>query len=200
MRGGPPMNGARERERSLSAIAQVAASEGPCARRGLRRPLAIIARRVRPSVAIDVRFHVRPSRRALLAIAGIAAAVAVALSLYEVAPEIAKRKPLAAPELAKELVALVRPGPVVYFPGPDGSIQGLDADLLRLYAAERKLTLRFVAIDNVADLLAALGSGDAHLGAGGLLRSATDGHRDAPVPAAAPEGPTNPDAPSPATI
>jgi membrane-bound lytic murein transglycosylase F len=143
---------------------------------------------------------VRSSRRALLAIAGIAAAIAVALSFYEVAPEIAKRKPLAAPERAKELVALVRPGPVVYFPGPDGSIQGLDADLLRLYAAERKLALRFVAIDNVADLLAALGGGDAHLGAGGLLRSATDGQRDASVPAAAPAEPAKPDAPSPATI
>ncbi len=133
----------------------------------------------------------RPSRRALLAIAAIAAAVAVALSLYKVAPEIAKRVPLAAPERAKQLVALVRPGPVVYFPGPDGSIQGLDADLLRLYAAERKLPLRFVAIDNVADLLAALGSGEGHLGAGGLLRSVGDAP-EAAVAATPPGDPAKP--------
>ena len=116
----------------------------------------------------------RPSRRAILVAACIAAAAAVALALIEVAPEIAPRLRLAAPEHAKELVALVRPGPVVYFPGADGRIEGLDADLLRLYAAERKLPLRFVAIDNAAELLAALGSGDAHVGAGGLLQPQKD--------------------------
>src|SRR4029453_13957767 len=51
----------------------------------------------------------------------------------------------------------------------DGRIEGLDADLLRLYAAERKLVLRFVAIATAAELEAALASGDAHLGAGGLF-------------------------------
>ena len=58
---------------------------------------------------------------------------------------------------------------MVYFPGVDGRIEGLDADLLRLYAAERKLTLRFVAIATAAELETALGNGEAHLGVGGLI-------------------------------
>ena len=32
------------------------------------------------------------------------------------------------PEEAQELVVLIRPGPVIYFPGPDGTIIGFDAD------------------------------------------------------------------------
>jgi membrane-bound lytic murein transglycosylase F len=114
---------------------------------------------------------VRPPRRAFIVAAGIAAAVAVAAALMpiEVPPQIAKHLRLAAPERAKELVVLVRPGPVVYFPGVDGTIEGLDADLLRLYAAERKLALRFVAIATAAELEAALANGDAHVGAGGLF-------------------------------
>ena len=132
----------------------------------------------------------RPSRRAFLVAAGIAAVAAVALSLYEVAPDIAPRLrlPLAAPEHAKEIVALVRPGPVVYFPGPDGRIEGLDADLLRLYAAERKLPLRFVAMSTTADVLAALGGGDAHLAAGGLLRADAGAGPASPGASAPPSG------------
>ena len=132
----------------------------------------------------------RPSRRAFLVAAGIAAVAAVALSLYEVTPEITPRLrlPLAAPEHAKEIVALVRPGPVVYFPGPDGRIEGLDADLLRLYAAERKLPLRFVAMSTTADVLAALGGGDAHLAAGGLLRADAGAGPASPVVSTPPSG------------
>ena len=134
----------------------------------------------------------RPLRRAVLLAAGITAVAAVVVSLYEVAPEIAPRRPLAAPQRAKEIVALVRPGPVVYFPGPDGRIEGLDADLLRLYAAEHKLPLRFVAIDSAADLLAALGSGDAHLGAGGLLRPDAEARPDAALASPASTAPPPP--------
>ena len=114
----------------------------------------------------------RPLLRAFAVAAGIAAVVGAGAALLrtgEIPPEIARRLPLRAPEHAKELVALVRPGPVVYFPGVDGNIQGLDADLLRLYAAERKLALRFVAVATAADLEAALARGEAHVGAGGLF-------------------------------
>ena len=40
---------------------------------------------------------------------------------------------------------MIRPGPVVYFPGPDGVLSGFDADLARLFAAEKNIPLRFVA-------------------------------------------------------
>jgi membrane-bound lytic murein transglycosylase F len=149
--------------------------------------IVIIVRRSNHDfAAIDLPSNVRPPRRAFVVAAGIAAALAAAAALtrIEVPPEIAKRLPVAAPERAKELVVLVRPGPVVYFPGVDGRIEGLDADLLRLYAAERKLALRFVAIATAAELEAALASGDAHLGAGGLFE------RPAGLSAAATSPPT----------
>ncbi len=142
----------------------------------------------------------RPSRRAILVAACIAAAAAAALALIEVAPEIAPRLRLAAPEHARELVALVRPGPVVYFPGADGRIEGLDADLLRLYAAERNLLLRFVAIDNAAELLAALGSGNAHVGAGGLLQPQKDAQPDVSPASVADVANSTTRAAAPATI
>jgi hypothetical protein len=134
--------------------------------------IAIIDHRTRHDLAaIDLAPNVRPPRRAVLIAAGIAAALAAVLVLTELPREVPRRPPLplAAPDRSKELVALVRPGPVVYFPGVDGRIEGLDADLLRLYAAERKLTLRFVAIATAAELETALGNGDAHLGVGGLI-------------------------------
>ena len=43
---------------------------------------------------------------------------------------------------------------------------------MRLYAAEHKLPLRFVIADSAVDMLAAIARGDAHIGAGGLLRPA----------------------------
>ena len=65
---------------------------------------------------------------------------------------------------------MVRPGPIDYFPGPDGSMVGIDADLARMFAAERKLRLRFVTVDTAGEIFATLGRGEAHIGAGGLLR------------------------------
>jgi membrane-bound lytic murein transglycosylase F len=121
----------------------------------------------------------RPSRRVILIAAGIVVAAVAALATFMVAPPAVLRSPLGTPEQSKELVALIRPGPVVYFPGPDGKIEGLDADLLRLYAGEKKLPIRFVAMDTATDLLAALGEVEGHVGAGGLLRPATGAHSEA---------------------
>ena len=102
---------------------------------------------------------------------GVAAALLLWVSFEQNRPP----TPLAAPQMGGDLVVEVRPGPVVYFPGIDGNIEGLDADLARLYAAQQKLTLRFVAIDTAAELLTALDSAEAHIGMGGLLRPLTDG-------------------------
>ncbi len=114
----------------------------------------------------------RSSRRVVLVAAGVAVAAAAAFALFTFieSPPIVTRSRLGTPEHAKELVVLVRPAPVVYFPGPAGKIEGLDVDLLRLYAAEKKLAVRFIPVDDVAKLLAALDDGDGHIGAGGLLR------------------------------
>jgi len=115
---------------------------------------------------------VRSSRRVVLVAAGVAVAAAAAFALFNFieSPPIVTRSRLGTPEHAKALVVLVRPAPVVYFPGPAGKIEGLDVDLLRLYAAEKKLAVRFIPVDDVAKLLAALDDGDGHIGAGGLLR------------------------------
>jgi len=117
----------------------------------------------------------RASRRIAIA-AACAAAAAVAVFAW-LMPTNVNRPPLppANPERAQGLVVLVRPGPVVYFPGLEGRFEGLDADLLRLYAAEKKLPVRFIAIDDVAQLKAALANGDGHIGAGGLLRPPSTG-------------------------
>ena len=112
----------------------------------------------------------RASRRFVLVAAGIIVAAVAALAMFLPVPVIGPRAILATPERAKELVVLIRPGPAVYFPGPDGRFEGLDAELLRRYAAEKKLPLRFVAVDEEKSLLAALESVDGHVGAGGLLR------------------------------
>src|SRR5436309_2097345 len=87
------------------------------------------------------------------------------------------------PEEAGELVVMVRPGPVVYFPGPNGTLAGLDVDLVRQFAAEKKLPLRFVLADSAAAVIAAVGSGDVHFGAGGLFRPQAGAVVDAATPA-----------------
>ena len=65
---------------------------------------------------------------------------------------------------------LVHPGPVVYFPGPDGALTGFDVDLARQFAAEKKIALRFTMADSAAEVIAAIAKGEAHIGAGGLYR------------------------------
>jgi membrane-bound lytic murein transglycosylase F len=118
--------------------------------------------------------NVRPTRHILLVCAGIVAAVGLVPVLYLSAPT---APPLPPPEQAHEIVVLIRPGPVVYFQGPDGTQIGFDADLLQLFAAQMKLPLRFVTAGPEVSLFARLSGGYAHIGAGGLLR---------PPPAAAP--------------
>lgn len=104
-------------------------------------------------------------RRAFVLAAGLA--VAAGLALY-----VAQRSPptLPAPESAGELVVLVRPGPVVYFPGPDGTLAGLDVELARKFAGEKHLPLRFILADSAPAVIAAIAKGEAHIGAGGLYR------------------------------
>ena len=63
----------------------------------------------------------------------------------------------------------IRPGPVVYFAGPDGSMVGFDADLLHRFAAEQDLRVRFETATSAADVIDRVGKADAHLGAGGLF-------------------------------
>jgi membrane-bound lytic murein transglycosylase F len=130
---------------------------------------------------------VRPSRRLALLAVGLALAAGLLLFVPVRAPA-----PLRPPDEANELVVLVRPGPVVYFPGPDGTLSGLDVELARRFAAARKLPLRFVLADSAAAVIAAIADGRAHIGAGGLYRpplaapaekpAPSRGSADAPVP------------------
>ena len=112
----------------------------------------------------------RPSRRVVSLAAGVTAAAVAMLALLLPLPVADIGSPVRIPSRARELVVLVRPGPVVYFPGPAGQVEGLDADLLRLFAAEKKLPLRFIVVDDAAALVTGMIKGDAHLAAGGLLR------------------------------
>ena len=74
------------------------------------------------------------------------------------------------PDEAGEIVVIVRPGPVVFYPGPNGTLAGLDVDLVREFAMEKKMPLRFVLADSAAAVIAAVAGGTAHFGAGGLFR------------------------------
>ncbi len=141
----------------------------------------------------------RPSHQILLAIAVIFVAVAlVPVLMPALVPALfltaAGPPPLRPPAEAGELVVMIRPGPVTYFPGPDGTNVGFDADLARRFAAERKLTLRFVTVDSTAQLIAAVARGQAHIGAGGLFRP----REPAPSPVApTAASPARPAAPAP---
>ncbi|MEO8302832.1 MAG: membrane-bound lytic murein transglycosylase MltF [Betaproteobacteria bacterium] len=97
--------------------------------------------------------------------AGLAIAAGLALFVAQRA-----RPLLPPPEVAGELVFLIRPGPVVYFPGPDGALAGLDVELARKFATEKHLPLRFILADSAAAVIAAVAKGEAHIGAGGLYR------------------------------
>jgi membrane-bound lytic murein transglycosylase F len=118
---------------------------------------------------------VRPSHQIGLVIAAILATVALVPALMPnlgtaLFPKAVEPQPLPPPGETQELVVMIRPGPVVYFPGPDGTPVGFDADLARRFAAELQLPLRFVTVDSAARLIAAVARGQAHLGAGGLFR------------------------------
>ena len=86
------------------------------------------------------------------------------------------RPPALPPVLpADELIVLVRPGQATYHDGPAGRANGLDADLLRLFASKRHQTVRFVPVADARELVAAIAAGKAHIGAGGLYRPAGAG-------------------------
>jgi membrane-bound lytic murein transglycosylase F len=104
-------------------------------------------------------------RRFFLLLAGLVLAVGLALL-----PVLRAPGPLPPPQLSNELVVMVRPGPAFYFTGPDGALAGLDVELARRFAAEKRLPLRFTLADSAAQVLAAVANGEAHIGAGGLYR------------------------------
>ena len=138
-----------------------AAARCPASRAAIIRRIAVRCARA----AIAIRPTVRPFHRALLLLAGLAIAIAIALF-----PSVQGPRPLSTPEEAQELIVLVRPGPAFYFPGPDGDLTGFDVDLARRFAAEKRLPLRFALADSTAQVMAAIASGEAHIGAGGLYR------------------------------
>src|SRR2546427_10580882 len=89
------------------------------------------------------------------------------------------------PQQARELVALVRPGPATWFPGTDGEPSGFDHELLLRFAREQRLPLRVIMAPSAADLLGRLAAGAAQAGGGGLFPAAArkdevPQHADAP--------------------
>jgi membrane-bound lytic murein transglycosylase F len=148
-----------------SDAATTAATSPP--RKGFARRVAIIGRIVvrRAIAAIANQPTVRPSRRPVSLLAGLALAAGVALF-----PIVRSPGPLPPPDAAQELIVLIRPGPAFYFPGPDGTLAGFDVDLVRQFAAEKKLPLKFALADSAAQVIAAIAKGEAHIGAGGLYR------------------------------
>jgi len=82
------------------------------------------------------------------------------------------REPLPPPDVVKELVVAVRPGPASWFPGPDGAPTGFDHDLLTRFAREQNLPLRIVVVESAAALLKQVATGRVHIGAGGLFQGA----------------------------
>src|SRR6266851_9958752 len=80
--------------------------------------------------------------------------------------------PAPTPQQGRELVAIVRPGPASWFPGPDGELVGFDHDLLTRFAHEQSLPLRVITTGSASELLALLAAGKAHVGAGGLFQAA----------------------------
>lgn len=89
--------------------------------------------------------------------------------------------------LSDELVVLVRPGPATFHVRPDGEATGFDADLARLFAARKKLSVRFVPIGNATELLDKVANRQAHLGAGGLYRPLRRNAANAPAGSDAPQ-------------
>ena len=102
--------------------------------------------------------------------AGFGFIVALGFALAVVERVSAPPKPLPTPTPANALVVLVRPGPSTYFIGVDGEPAGFDADLLQMFASQHGLPLKFVVADSSAQLVDAIASGSAHIGAGGLFR------------------------------
>ena len=147
MRGDPPLiGGAKAQDMDYRRKAPLAASERGALRRDARRRrtrrLAIIGASSCTSPApLSIRLQVRPSRRVVLVAAGVAAAAAAAFALFTSSAP--RRSSRLAPWHARAREGARRAGAArrrsSTFPGPTGKIEGLDADLLRLFAAEKKL-------------------------------------------------------------
>lgn len=121
----------------------------------------------------------RPTRSAIVIAAGVL--VAAAVIPFTRTKDTSKPDSLLPPEEAGELVVIVRPGPAVHDPGPNGTLAGLDVDLAREFATEKKIPLRFVVADSAKAVLAAVANGSAHFGAGGLFRPRAPAPVDAHV-------------------
>ncbi len=91
---------------------------------------------------------------------------AAALLATGCAPEPA---PLPAAD-ANALVVVVRPGPTSWFAGADGKPAGIDHDLIERFAREQNVPLVVVVTDSAPSLMAKVGRGQAHIGAGGLFQ------------------------------
>ncbi len=68
-----------------------------------------------------------------------------------------------------ELVVATRRGTAIYHVNPDGSLSGLETDLVRHFAEEQKKNVRFVVLDSLAEVRWALYSRRAHFAAAGLI-------------------------------
>jgi len=121
----------------------------------------------------------RATRHHVLAAGGFALAAVLASAAWLIPREPPSAPSLPAPEDAHELVVAVHAGPVVYYAAPDGSMVGLDADLLRRFAAERGLPVRYIDAASATEAVDLVARGEAHVGAGGLFVP-----RPAPAPAA----------------
>jgi membrane-bound lytic murein transglycosylase F len=66
----------------------------------------------------------------------------------------------------------MRPGPTTWFVGPKGDAVGLDRDMAELFARQLGLPLRVISVDSPPQLIAAIASGEAQIGAGGLYQPA----------------------------
>lgn len=71
-------------------------------------------------------------------------------------------------EQSGELVVLIRNAPTVYYYDREGKTAGFEHDLMAEFAAGLGLTVRYVELDGVDDILAMLKSGEGHVAAAGL--------------------------------
>jgi len=112
--------------------------------------------RHRPRRSAPTELARQAARLAALAFAAIVAACGVS--------------ELPSPEEAQTLVVAVRPGPASWFPGPDGTLQGIDHDLIERFAREKGLPLTVVTVSDAGALIERVVAGEAHVGIGGLFR------------------------------
>lgn len=161
MRGDPPRNWNQNRpgrtnERIIPGQAAAAAALLTPAFIDRHRPPPLRPLRHRLQKVVEHRKARLAARAAALAFAALVGACGVS--------------ELPAPNEAQTLVVAVRPGPGSWFPGPDGTIQGLDHDLIERFARERGLPLTVVTVPDAGALIDRVVAGEAHVGIGGLFR------------------------------